>query len=202
MKSIKKNLLSVAIIGFFIFMALASSKGKFPHGTFNGSQPRGEIISDTLGCLVLNNGDRVYGSKIRQQSGAVIKDQIQIDGKKFPMREVKGYYLNGMYHGRYKSTYPRRVLHGKLNLYYAQDWHSGTSSTISEYVYWQKGEDGGFNILRNWKDVREAVKDCPLAYSLANAKKGLLKRELKRDREYIWRIFEIYNNNCKDLPKK
>ena len=83
-----------------------------------------------------------------------------------------------------------------------QDWHSATSRTQTEYIYWQKGEDGSFNTLRTWKHVKQAVKDCPLAYSLANRKKGELKREMKKDEEYLWRIFEIYNNNCKAPAKK
>ncbi len=202
MKSIKKNLLSVIVCCCFIFMALASSKKRIPNGVFNENKPRGEVISDTLGCLILNNGERVYGSKIWRQSGAIVKDLVRIDGQKFPMKEVKGYYLNGMYYGRYKTSFPKRVLYGKINIYYMQYWHSATSRTQTEYIYWQKGEDGDFNTLRTWKHVKQAVKDCPLAYSLANRKNGALRREVKKNEQYLWRIFEIYNNNCKAPSKK
>lgn len=213
MKSVKKNVLSILVCSVFIFMALASSKKILPRGVFDESKPRGEVIPDTLGCLVLKNETRVYGNKVRYQSGAVVKNQVQIDGKKFPMKEVRGYYLNGMYYGLYKTDFYKRVLHGKINIYYGQAtstnnmsnynqrWNKTTTRTV-EYVYWQKGESGDFNPLHSWKHVKQAVKDCPLAYELANRKKGVLKKEVKKDEEYLWRIFEIYNNNCDSLIKK
>jgi len=50
------------------------------------------------------------------------------------------------------------------------------------------------------KDIRKAVADCPAALAMASRSYGQIRRELRKNRDYLNSIFDVYNNGCKPMP--
>jgi hypothetical protein len=202
----RKNLLSLCCVSFFILLALASTTNKISYGAFNYGN-RVEDMSEKSNYLEKNDGSRVYGEKIKWKSGLLVKDQIQIDGEKFPITEIRGYRQDDSYFGRYKNEYVHRIVHGKINVYVlisqvttTSTDHNGFTHTSSRTVathYSQRGEDGPMVVFTGKDDIKELVRGCPLAVEMASITNKQLRKAIRKDRNYLNSIFEVYNNDCK-----
>jgi len=205
MRSQSKQLLSIATICFFIFLALASNK--IHYGAFNYSN-QVEDKKDKRNYIEKEDGTRVYGEKITWKSGLLAKDQIQIDQEKFRIADVRGYRQGQTYYGRLNNEYIKRIVHGKINVYVKfstvteTSFTNGRTSTKS-YTrtdhYAQRGDDGPMINIAGQKDIKKMVSDCPLAVQMADLSNRKMRKQIKRNRNYLNDIFETYNNNCKQL---
>ena len=173
----RKNLLSLFCVGAFVLLALASTVNKIHYGAFNYNN-RVEDPKEKENYLVKEDGTRVYGKDIRWKSGILTKDQIQIDDQKFKMSEVVGYRKGDSYYGRLGAEYIKRIVHGKINVYVSfyqvtstNTDHSGfthTSTSMRAAHYAQKGETGPLHVFAGQEDIKALVKDCPLAFQMAD----------------------------------
>jgi hypothetical protein len=68
--------------------------------------------------------------------------------------------------------------------------------TSDEYHYIQVGDDGPITPMASPGDVRAVVKSCPLALSMIDKSNHQVRKAIRKDRYYLNRVFEIYNNNC------
>jgi hypothetical protein len=79
--------------------------------------------------------------------------------------------------------------------------HNGFSHTRS-YTrtdqYGQRGDLGKMEGLAGQKDIKEMVKDCPLAYQMADLSDSKLRKAIKKNKNYLNSIFDVYNNDCKE----
>jgi hypothetical protein len=203
----RKNLLSLCCVCFFIVLALGStSTYKLGAGDFY-TENKVEDRSEKSNYLVKNDGTRVYGEKIKWKSGALVKDQIQIDGEKFKIPEIIGYREGDIYYGRYRNEYIRRIIHGKINIYRLLSEVSTTSTDASGhtrttsrtevgYLY-QKGDDAGMVDLFSKNDLQALVHDCPLALEMANLSDKKMRKAIRKDRNYLNSVIDVYNNDCK-----
>lgn len=167
-----------------------------------------EEKSEQGNYLLKNDDSKIYGKKIKGLYGLVVKDYISIDGQKFKPSEIKGYREGKFYYARLKSAYIKRVVHGAINVYIHQENHMQTSgatnmsrNVIRIYQYYQNGDNGEL-ILFGDKDIKEIVKGCPKAESLADKSAGELRKAIRKNPNYINEIFEVYNKDCSLLKTK
>lgn len=207
MKNNKANhFFSFIIATIFLVVAAGSAKvNKIHCGAFS-RQSTGEENIDG-GYVLLNDGSKIHGDKVKWKSGLLVKDQIKIGDEKFAIKETKGYFLNGSYYTRLGNNYVRRIIHGKLNVYYTEEMRTNTSyvngqmRTTNRMVcthYVQVGDNGGLNIIANQRDILQYVKDCPKSVEMIDKKDKQIRRSIRKNRFYLNQIFVTYNNNCQE----
>ena len=210
MKKNKRNFLSFCCLIIFPFFALSSAVNNIHYGAFKYDN-HVEDPADTKNFLLMNDGTKVYGEKIGWKSGILVKDQIKIDDQKFKITEVKGYQTGGTFYGRLKNSYIKRIVHGKINVYVqftqvqtSTTDHGGfthTSSYTRTDQYSQRGEDGPMVVFGSQENIKKLVSDCPIAEEMADKSNRQIRKAIKKDRNYMNSIFEIYNTGCKPLGK-
>lgn len=209
MKNKKKHLLSLCVLAFFAILAVSSRVNKIHYGAFNYHN---RVEEQSGNYLLMNNGQKVYGDKIGWKSGLLVKDQIRIDDQKFKISEVRGYLDKGVFYGRLKNDYIQRIVHGKINVYVqftqvtsTSTDHGGFSHT-STYTrtdhYAQMGETGPLNVFGSQKDIKQLVDGCPLAVEMADKSSHQIRKAIRKDRNYLNEIFEVYNNGCKPVADR
>ena len=209
----KKNLLSIAAVILFMFLAMATVKY---HGPFDLDKMV-EDKSDNRNYLLKNDSTKVYGEKIKLNNAIWSKHSIRIDKNEFKVKDIKGYRENGIYYASFSKQYIQRVVHGNLNVYFMLATVAGAVETTTTHdelnnahsishnthhtttlYFVQKGEDGIFESMTN-DNIKDFVQDCPLAYKMVNKSHSKLREALKKDHDLISKVFEIYNNNCQKV---
>lgn len=208
MTKVKKNLLSVCTIFIFSVLAIGSAVNKIHMGAFNTSKST-EKETDNRDYLLKNDGTKIYGNKVTWKSGLLTKDQISIDDQKFKIPDIMGYKSEGLYYGRLGKEYIQRIIHGKLNVYIQYTEVTSNSVSTSGSVrsrsytrtdhYAQRGPDGEMIGIPGQKEIGKLVKDCPLAFEMIDISNSKVRKAIKKDRNFLNSIFEIYNNDCKPL---
>ena len=203
-KNHRKHFLSLAIIVAFIFLASSSAVNKLHMGAFNYNN-KVEDTANEGNYLLLNNGNIIKGEKIGWQSGLLSNHKIKIDNQKFASKEVRGYRKGDEYFARLGDEYIQRIVHGpKINVYVqftdvTSQSTTGSSRTYTRTDYYaQKGEDGPLVAFGSQKKIKELVADCPLAVEMADKSDKEIRHAIKKNRNYLNSIFEVYNNNCRE----
>lgn len=198
-----RNLLSLTAVVVFYLAAVGSSQiNKIHCGAFNTGN-KVEDASVKGDFLVKDDGTLISGDAIRWKSGLLSKNEISIDNNKFKINEIRGYRYNGIYYGRIRSSYIKRIVHGKINVYQDQYWSTETNSSgrmrqvLHCQHYVQQGENGEIVPLANQKDILKFVKDCPEAAAMINVSSKKIRKSIRHDRNFLNSIFDIYNNDCK-----
>ncbi|MFN0188094.1 MAG: hypothetical protein ACKVQV_05275 [Bacteroidia bacterium] len=187
----KKNL-SVICVLFFIFIALSSSRWRGPGSYYRDDKV--EDNSDTRNYYVKNSGEKVFCGKVEYNSRMLRKDVVEVDGQELNTSEVLGYRFQDKYFGRINGRYVRRIIHGKINIYFVDVNTSNSSYTA---YYSQVGEKAPLVQIFQVEDLLNLVNGCKISTDMINKKARELKRALKEDPKYFNKIFEIYNNGCK-----
>lgn len=207
MQHTKRNLLSLFSVILFIVFALASKVNKIHVGAFKYNNIV-EEKSDKGNYIEKADGEKIYGDKIKWKTGILTKNQIQIDDQKFKISEVKGYRTGDTYYRKFGNDFIKRIVHGKKVNVYVQfsevttttTDHSGfthTSTHTRADQYAQMGDDGPLFVIADQKDIKKIVSDCPLAMELIDMKDSKIRKAIRKDRNYLNNIFDIYNNDCK-----
>ncbi len=188
-----------------MLIATASSVNKIHCGAFNYNSS-GEDRNEGRNYVEKNDGSRIYGERISWQTGLIVKDQITIDGQKFRIKETRGYFSHGVYFGRIGSSYARRIVHGKLNVYYTEDMVTSTSTSSTGAMrtttrnvcvhYAQIGDDGELSPIASQKDIKRYVQSCPKAVEMIDKSNSKIRKAIRRNRNYLNEIFITYNNGC------
>lgn len=209
MKYAFKHICSVLIVTAFAWMAVASKVNKVHYGAFNYGNSV-EPVSEGGNYLLMMDGTKIYGDKIGWKSGLLTKDEVSIDGNKFKMKEVRGYLQGRTFYGRLKTDFIQRIVHGDINVYvkFTQVTETSTSSTgrVSTRTYTrtdhygQKGDTGEMEPLAGQKDMKRMVAGCSLAEEMCSLSNSKMRKAIKKDRNYLNKIFETYNNHC-EVPK-
>lgn len=206
MTKTKRNFLSVITVIIFLTLAVGSAVNRIHFGAFNtgNATVKGE---DSRNYLLKNDGTKIYGETVTWKSGIVLKNQISIDSQRFKISEIKGYKSSNIYYGRFRNEYIKRIIQGKLNVYIRYSEVTTTSMDrnggmrMRTYTrtdhYAQKGTDGEMINIPDQYVIANLVKDCPLAYNMINISDSKIRAELKKNGNFLNRIFEIYNNGCK-----
>ena len=157
--------------------------------------------------MLKTDGTKVYGEKITWKSGMLVKDQIKIDDQKFAMDEIKGYMQKNIFYGKKGNEFIKRIVHGKINVYVQFTQVTSTNTTASGAMstrsytrtdhYAQMGDDGQMVNIAGQKDIKEMVKDCPLAVEMADLSNSKMRKAIKNDPNYLNSIFDVYNKGCK-----
>lgn len=206
MTKTKRNFLSLITVIIFLTLAVGSAVNRIHFGAFNtgNATVKGE---DSRNYLLKNDGTKIYGEKVTWKSGIILKDQISIDDQTFKISEIKGYKSSNIYYGRLRNEYIKRIIQGKLNVYIRYSEVTSTSTDrngsmrVRTYTrtdhYAQKGTDEEMINIPDQYVIAKLVKDCPLAYNMINISDSKIRAELKKNGNFLNRIFEIYNNGCK-----
>ncbi|HNP54619.1 MAG TPA: hypothetical protein PKK69_08370 [Ferruginibacter sp.] len=204
-----KHVFSFCIVAFFSWMAIASKVNKVHYGAFNYNN-QVEPASEGGNFLLMMDGTKVFGDKIKWKSGLLTKDEVSIDDQKFKLKEVRGYLQGSVFYGRLKNDFIQRIVHGDINVYvkFTQVTETSTSSTgrVSTRTYTrtdhygQKGDTGEMEPLAGQKDMKRMVAGCSLAEEMCSLSNGKMRKAIKKDRNYLNKIFETYNNHC-EIPK-
>ena len=208
MLSTKKNLLSFCAVIAFVILALASKVNQIHYGAFNYSN-RVEDRTENKNYLVKNDGTKIYGESISWKTGLLVKDQIKIDDQKFKISEILGYRNGDTYYGRLGKEYIKRIVHGKVNVYVQFTDVTTTSTDRNGFTrtrsytrtdqYAQRGDDSKMTPLADQKDIKAMVSDCPIAFQMADIKNSAMRKAIKKDPNYLNKIFDIYNNDCQEI---
>ena len=201
----RKQLLSFAVLFVFIFFAMASAVNKIHYNAFNYLNKVEEKSPENY--LLKTDGTKVYGEKITWKSGMLVKDQIKIDDQKFAMDEIKGYMQKNIFYGKKGNEFIKRIVHGKINVYVQFTQVTSTNTNASGAMstrsytrtdhYAQMGDDGQMVNIAGQKDIKEMVKDCPLAVEMADLSNSKMRKAIKNDPNYLNSIFDVYNKGCK-----
>lgn len=207
MQNLKQNIFTMIAGLCFILLAAASAKiNKIHCGAFDyysGDEKEG----DGRSYVELKDGRKVYGDRIVWQSGLILKDQIKIDDEKFKIKETRGFYSKGSYYGSLGSSYAKRIIHGKLNVYYTEGsvestytnpttGMTRTTSRPSCTHYIQVGDDGELYTIANQKDIIKYVRDCPKSLAMIDKKDSEIRKSIRKNSHYLNEIIEIYNDGC------
>ena len=205
-----RHIVSFFILILFFTLAVSSSQiNKLHYGSFVYNN---NIEGDEYGksYLVDNQGTKIYGREVNWKSGLLTKNQIRIDDEKYKIAEIRGYMDHGVFYGRLKNEYIKRIVHGKLNVYVAftlvtsTDYDSRShftsthSRTRTDY-YAQRGENGPLIAFGGQASIKEIVKDCPLSVEMIDKSNGQLRRAIRKNPNYLNNVFDVYNNGCKPL---
>jgi len=201
-----RHICSFLILICFITLAVGSVQvNKIHCGAFS-TRPTGEEASNG-DYVELNDGTKVFGDGIKWKAGMIVKDQIKIGDKTFKIKDTRGYFANGNYFGSLGNGYAKRIIHGKINVYYTSEVVSNTSTdnqgrmrTTTRTVcvhYAQRGDDGDIVAIADQNDIKEFVKDCPASLAMISKKDKEIRRSIKKDGFYMNQIFVTYNNGCK-----
>ena len=206
MPKLKQYLVTISTVLLFILFAAASKVNKIHYGAFHYNN----LVEDPResgNYLVKEDGTKIPGTKITWKSGLLVKDQIKIDDQKFKISEIRGYREGAEYWGRLKNVYIKRIVHGKINVYvqfkeestsYSDaNGNTHTRNYTASYQYSQIGESGPLEPLAGQGDIKKLVADCPLALEMASLSNGKMRRAIKKNRNYLNDIFDVYNNGCK-----
>lgn len=202
----RKNFYSLVAIAGFWAIAVASSVNKIHCGAFSYT-PSNEIENEGRNYVLLNDGKKVYGDRIVWQTGLILRDMIKIDDEKFKIRDTRGYFSNGAYYGRLGGSYAKRIVHGKLNVYYTETMVTSTSTSSATGIsrtttrpscthYVQVGEDGELHPIADQKDIIKYVKDCPKSVDMIDKKNAQIRKAIRKNSNYLNNIFITYNNGC------
>lgn len=205
-----KNFLSVVVLIMFVLLAMGSKVNKMHYGAFNYNN-RVEDNGDDRNYIVKNDGTKIYGNKISWKSGLFSRDLIKIDGDAYKIAEIRGYKTDDVYYGRIKNEYIKRIVHGKVNVYVmftevteTSTDHGGFSHSHT-YVrtdqYAQRGENGPMVGIAGQGDIKRFLSDCPLSVQMVDISNGKMRKAIRKNRNYLNSVFEVYNNNCKPLEQ-
>ena len=202
----RKNLFSIVAVAIFMLIATASKVNKIHMGAFNANNKvEGSAEKDEF-YLVKNDGTKIHGSKRRVRTGIFVKDHISMDDEKYPIPEIKGYMDKGVYYGRVGNRYIQRIVHGTINVYIQYDEVSNDTyingrMSHSSYTrtthFAQRGDDGAMHLLANETDIKKVVADCPASVEMIDMSSKKIRKAIKKNRNYLNDVFEIYNNGCK-----
>lgn len=198
------KLLSAALIAFLCFFIGSCKPNRLITGDMNYSTPPED---ERATYLVMTDGTRIDGDHLEQKTVPFVgREYVTFDGKKYPIKETKGYMLHGFYYGGNGTIFMKRIVHGKINIYVKRrvdrdlskpsgvdGYHYG----VTTYHYYQLGENGKIKPLSSYNAMRELVAGCPAAAAMANISNAQLKKAIKSDRNYINSIFETYNRECR-----
>jgi hypothetical protein len=209
MTATKKIFLSCCTLVVFALFALSSKVNNIHFGAFNYAN-RVEDPSDLKNFLLLDDGTKVHGDRVSWKSGILVKDQIRIDDQKFKITEVKGYQTGGVFYARFHNDYIKRIVRGSINVYVKFTQVTTTSTDNSGFMhtstytrtdqYGQKGDDGPMIGLASHEDIQKMVADCPIAVEMASKSNKEMRKAIRKNRNYLNSIFDVYNNGCKPIP--
>lgn len=204
----KNHLRCIAVLAVFFLLAAGSGKiNKIHCGAFNYNDFR-EQKDKGGGYVLLKDGRKVFGDEISWKTGLLVKDMIKVGDEKFKIRDTRGYFINGNYYGSLGSSYAKRIITGKLNVYYTEDWTTVTSTnsrtgqvTSRQRLvcvhYVQVGDEGDLLPIAGQKDILKYVADCPKAVGMIDLKNSQIRKALRKNGNYLNDIFHIYNNGCR-----
>lgn len=187
----------------FLFLSLNSHSQILNCDVFNISSLN--FVDDSTEIkdyVVKKDGEKIYYKEFSWKRGVLSKDVFIVDNHKYKLSEIKGYQADKIFWHWIKNDYIRRIIHGKINIYYNRSEETTSSVSViknQQYsaclYYAQKGDNGEIVRLTKFSDIEELVKDCPAAYQmLLNID---IKKELKQDPRYMNKVFALYNSSCK-----
>ena len=206
----KKNLLSIAAVILFMFLAMAT--GNY-HPNAIWIKNLIEDNTDKNNYIIKNDGTKIYGKEILDRTFFSTR-KLKIDDQKFSKSDIKGYVQNGSYFTRLdknskkyadSDNYAKRVIHGKLNVYVLtfdieiRDDNNRSHTRTGHALYLQKGDDGAIIATPNSIDAKKFIRDCPLSSKMLNMSESKILQEIGKDPDYLIKVFEIYNNNCQKV---
>jgi hypothetical protein len=199
-----KKLIFLLTLLVFLMLTISCNVYKFHCGSFNAEDLK-EEIENSRNFILKNDGTKVYGDKITYKYGLLLKKEITIDKQIFNSAEVRGYQAKGVYYGRIGGKFVKRIIHGKLNVYVEESMSNKyyaekfTTSYIQCLHYVQKGETGDLVMITSQKDIMQFVGDCQKAVEMTNLNAGKIRKAIKKDYNYLNKIFENYNANDCDM---
>ena len=201
-----KSLLSVLAIAAFALLAFASTVNKIHLNAFKYDNAI-EDPSPQGNYLEMADGSRLFGTKIKQTGGLFSKAKIKIDEESYPTLDVKGYREGNSYYIRLgKAAFIKRIVRGRINVYvhiyqttstYVSQGRTYTSNNTRTDHYAERDNSGQLTVIAGQREIQELVRDCPKALEMASLSDRELRRAIKKDRNYMNSIFEVYNNGCK-----
>lgn len=195
--SLKDFISLLCLFVFFIFAVASSTEQQLRCNSFS-RKPLGEDSAD-VNYVLMNNGEKVYADRIIWGTGFRAYKNVIADGNKIPFDDVAAYFYKGYYYQKNQLHFATRLVHGKLNLYVDEITINVNSSTHrTNCIYWvQQGEKGYIRPVRWLSDLRELLKDCPAALKLLEGKQSKMFRAIAKNRDFLNKIFVLYNNGCK-----
>jgi hypothetical protein len=203
----KKQLLSVLTVLAFGLLALSSKVNMIHMNAFQYNNPVEEASPQGNYAESLD-GTKTYGQKITWKSGLLVKDQVKVDDQKFKLADIRGYREGSKYYRRHGGDFIQRIVRGKINVYVQFTEVTSTSTdsrgmmrtrTYTRTDHWAElNDDGKLLSVANQKDIQKLVADCPVALELASLSNSKMRKAIKKDRNYLNNIFEVYNRGCKE----
>jgi hypothetical protein len=156
--------------------------------------------------LVKNDGTLIEGKEVKWKLGNLAKQEAIIDGVSYPESDLRGAHLGKVYYGKVargqltqKNALVKRVVHGKLNIYMLE---GRTSQNEFWYLYYsQVGDSGDINLLSTLDELKSLVSDCSVTANMLDKSNEEAKKALRKEKGYLNRVVETYNNDCKALTE-
>ena len=200
----KQNLFSLTACIFFIYLAFAcKSSNKLWCGSMITNV---EADSEPENFVIFNDGTKITGENISYQTGAFVSDQIKVNNEKYPIADTRGFKANGIFYGRVGNNYAKRIIAGKINIYYREktvvstttdaSGRTKTRTSLDCLYYYQVGDTGILEEFYKYNTIRELIQGCTKAAAMMDKSDNEIKKILKDDSGYLNSVFETYNS-CK-----
>ena len=152
--------------------------------------------------VILNDGKKIRGTRINTSDNLNYNTVVEIDGRSYKSSEVYAFQMGGMYFLRNGSVFLKRIIEGpKLNVYSTMHRTSIREGSYESpghtyIITWLQRGASGKPFRFSHAVLAAEVKDCPMAYELANKPSSQLRKLTRSNIEYFNEIVAIYNNNC------
>jgi hypothetical protein len=166
-----------------------------------------EDSANSKDYVVTMAGEKIYYESYSWKYGPLTKDRFDVDGRRFKLKDIRGYMDDGEFSHRIGRDFITRRVHGLINIYCSEEvlFISRQSQTIPNstnnrtearcFYYAQKGDIGEIVQLKTFNDIEKLVSDCPEVLRMIQGKNHV--KELRENKNYIIDVIKQYNSNCK-----
>ena len=204
---------SIAYLIVLLLSLLGSSSCSVKVLTCDSFKSQQTFLGNKDVYIKLINGEKIKGTELTWKTLTVLGKRstihIKLDGHEFNVKEIYEVYDQGNYYRKCKGSLVRRIISGKINIYYYGETstssttnRSGSHTTFQDtricYYYIQAGEDGDIRYIAQPKDILPYVKDCPQAVEIIKRKVNESFKNYAKDL-YNYSIqngINTYNNDC------
>jgi hypothetical protein len=186
-----------------IFLLSGCKTLKLECSSFNHQNSKVGISGSNY--LLLNDGSKVFGNEIKSAWGILTKDKVVIDGKLFLIKDVQGYYQDGIYYGRLGMDYIKRIIDGKLSLYSVEERVGVTNVVVNGIdgislsvcsFYITNTPNGQMKKIKTIEDIRKYLLSCPKALDALKKTDKEIKSSIQGDISFLNSVIETFNNGC------
>jgi hypothetical protein len=145
-----------------------------------------------------SNGEKIHGKTIVWATGLLAKHEIEVDKKRYRIKETIRLLVNGISYYRVGNRYAKQIIKGTSNLYFLETFGNspgpnGSSMRTQGCRYFvQSGENGDLKELMKIKDFKKYVSKCSESAKMLNKSNAEIRKEIRKNNSFLNNVFIVY----------